>query len=152
MMIIIMTIIINLFNTKLLQNDRFNIMDSAPRRTWKGDRVLRSHFEKSHFKDFRFEVELLICIVDVFIVSWFCVTLFDEQCMKWTCSLTSTIGARTRFLRGAVGRKPNFSEVSDQVLRSTPRSSQKYRTKFSEVSDQVLRSIRPSSQNLRTIL
>ena len=56
MMIIIMTIIINLFNTKLLQNDRFNILDSAPRRTWKGDRVLRSHFEKSHFKDFHFEV------------------------------------------------------------------------------------------------
>ena len=76
---------------------------------------------------------------DVFIVSWFCVTLLDEQCMKLTCSLTSTIGPRTRFLRGAVGRKPNFSEVSAQVLRSTPQSSQKYRAKFSEVSNQVLR-------------
>ena len=127
-------------------------MDSAPRGTWKGDRVLRSHFEKSHFKDFRFEVDLLVFIFDVFIVSWFCVTLLDEQCMKLTCSLTSTIGPRTRLLRGAVGRKPKFSEVSDQVLRSTPQSSQKYRTKFSEVSDQVLRSIGPSSQNLRTIL
>ena len=31
-------------------------VDSAPRGTWKGDRVLRSHFEKSHFKDFHFEV------------------------------------------------------------------------------------------------
>ena len=59
--------------------------------------------------------------------------------MKWICSLTSTIRPRTRLLRGAVGRTPNFSEVSAQVLRSTPQSSQKYRAKFSEVSNQVLR-------------
>lgn len=32
------------------------LVDSAPRGTWKGDQVLRSHFEKSHFKDFHFEV------------------------------------------------------------------------------------------------
>ena len=59
--------------------------------------------------------------------------------MKWICSLTSTIRPRARLLRGAVGRTPNFSEVSAQVLRSTPQSSQKYRAKFSEVSNQVLR-------------
>ena len=59
--------------------------------------------------------------------------------MKWICSLTNTIRPRTRLLRGAVGRTPNFSEVSAQVLRSTPQSSQKYRAKFSEVSNQVLR-------------